>query len=129
MGSRLIAVDNYAELAARQIAKTTVPAEGGRRVHATPHHADGRIIGGAEIRIALRAGSQDELKIPLQVRLNYLQQVHAAIEVHRNRLRSRLAGVHEEHASVHVKRRLHLSHRWPQRPLLPGRIRRGSGRS
>src|ERR1700674_1913183 len=81
----LVAGDRYLQLTARQTAHSAVPAVAARRIHAIHARANGRLIGGAEARVALRARSQGELKISLQVGADYLHRVHPAIEPHRNR--------------------------------------------
>ena len=120
-----IAVDHDSQLAARQIAQTVADPTIRTRRHRAAHanHADRGTVGGAEIGIALGAGSQDKLKIALQIGLNYLQEVRTAIELHRDRFRGRLVGVHEEDPSVDIERRLQLRSRWAHRGRLPRRIR------
>ena len=70
----------------------TTPTAGAWKIRAA-RHSNRCIVGRAEIRIALRAGSEGELKIALQVRMNHLQHAHATIKLHRNGLRGRLASI------------------------------------
>src|SRR5205085_6480564 len=109
------------------VPKTTI-ATHGTRIACAAHsrHAERRLVRRAEIRVALRACSENKLEISLQSGLNSLQKVHATSELDRDRFRRGLPGITEQHSPIHIHRGLHLR-RLPQR-LLPRRSRRGASR-
>ena len=110
MGSRLVTVHDYSQLAARQSVKSAGTPKASAAVRKI--HADTRghrpLIGCAEIHIALRPRSQGELEISLGIRVDGLHRAHSARESHRNRLLDGLARI-EKNPAVDIERSLQLA--------------------